>query len=279
MLIIEEIKLDDVLNNPEDYNSSNHWDYGKPDDYEEKYNLSRIENWIDAFHSTYKKIIIGDEQKRWMKECYNICKHSGVFSKIYEDDINNLIEKYKNFELDKPYFVRCSNVSLKYGIHKTGPYTSLRQIIESAVSSISGHSPSFLYKDDEPIVFYLLEWKKIDINNEYRVFVKNKQITCVSQQNVYKSNDLFNNPDKYFLGILHFELIKTFFEESIRDKIIHTRDYVMDIAILSEDELYFIEMNCFGKEYSSGSALFHWIKDYDKLYGKTPNTYFRYSKK
>ena len=50
-------------------------------------------------------------------------------------------------------------------------------------------------------------------------------------------------------------------------KITHIDSYVMDFAILNDDSPYFIELNTFGKEYASGSALFDWITDYDILYG------------
>jgi hypothetical protein len=38
-------------------------------------------------------------------------------------------------------------------------------------------------------------------------------------------------------------------------------------------------MNCFGKEYAAGSALFHWLLDEDILYGKSGSELieFRYT--
>ena len=41
--------------------------------------------------------------------------------------------------------------------------------------------------------------------------------------------------------------------------------YVMDLALVG-DTPYFIEPNPFGKDYASGSALFHWIIDHDVLH-------------
>jgi hypothetical protein len=52
----------------------------------------------------------------------------------------------------------------------------------------------------------------------------------------------------------------------------------MDFAILNDDTPYFIELNSFGKEYASGSALFDWIQDYSILYGLNGNSIeFRYT--
>lgn len=41
----------------------------------------------------------------------------------------------------------------------------------------------------------------------------------------------------------------------------------MDLALIGpNDSPYFIEPNSFGKDYAAGSALFHWIDDYDALH-------------
>ena len=50
----------------------------------------------------------------------------------------------------------------------------------------------------------------------------------------------------------------------------------MDLSILDDGRLFFIEPNCFGKEYAAGSALFHWIKDEEQLYGRTDRVHFRW---
>lgn len=53
------------------------------------------------------------------------------------------------------YFAKVNNVSLKYGEHKEGPCYSFRQIFESIISSIRGHSP---IKDDttELVIYFLV---------------------------------------------------------------------------------------------------------------------------
>jgi hypothetical protein len=57
-------------------------------------------------------------------------------------------------------------------------------------------------------------------------------------------------------------------------------NYSIDLAIIN-GEVYFIELNCFGKEYAAGSALFHWLLDEHILYGKMGPDYvdFRYNKR
>jgi hypothetical protein len=51
----------------------------------------------------------------------------------------------------------------------------------------------------------------------------------------------------------------------------------MDFVLIGEDnQPYFIEVNPFGSEYSSGSALFHWIQDHEILYENGENVTVRY---
>ena len=75
------------------------------------------------------------------------------------------------------------------------------------------------------------------------------------------------------------DIILNNFEGEIKKKIVHIDSYVMDFAILNDGSPYFIELNSFGKQYASGSALFEWITDYDVLYGLKGEDYieFRYT--
>jgi hypothetical protein len=50
----------------------------------------------------------------------------------------------------------------------------------------------------------------------------------------------------------------------------------MDIVLLENGEFYFIEANVFGKEYSSGSSLFHWVLDDAILKGSDNSITFRF---
>jgi len=71
---------------------------------------------------------------------------------------------------------------------------------------------------------------------------------------------------------IKFEIIKLwskiiidFIESQTIDKlsIVCGDNYSIDLALLEPDNKpYFIEINPFGKEYTSGSSLFHWIIGY-----------------
>lgn len=279
-IIIQPINIEDVIKYDKDkYNSNNHWTNDiPPKDYLERLEKSKTNKWIDKFRTNYKKIIINDPNDlKWMIEASKISSKTGKFTKLYEDELNEFVKKYehqyKSIFNGTYYFVRTENVSLKYGQHKKGPYFNLTQIIESIVSCIEGHKP--LYDNTTELVIYLLEWINIRDHNEFRVFVNNNRITAISQQDLYNVYPTFDNWDKINKII---KLTVDYFETNVKD-IITERSYTYDFAIIDEKFPYFIEMNSFGKEYATGSGLFHWILDEDILYGKIDenSVYFRYT--
>lgn len=151
-------------------------------------------------------------------------------------------------------------------------------------------------------LIYLFEWININPNLEFRVFVNNNKITAISQQQLYDRNQilynissqynhiddqaccltrnqsiLYNNCINHKTQIINqwCECITSFFEHKIKPLITHIANYSIDLAILNDNIPYLIELNSFGKEYSAGSALFHWLLDEQKLYSGE-QIYFRY---
>jgi hypothetical protein len=289
-IIIEHIPLDDVIDDMhghERFNSNNHWKTydDRPDDYYEVLARGNANNWIPLFHpvESYHTITLDRKDIVWMSKAHEIGRQTQRFSKLYEDDMEELLSKH-SFS-GTSYFVRTKYNSLKYGQHGVGPYEDLRSIIESMTSSNDTHR-CFEY-DDEECVIYLLPWQDIVTDKEFRIFVNNNKITAISQQHLY-------TPNKWLQNITdeterNTEITKTvnkinnYFNEvgSIRDKLasIGNTSYVMDFVFTTTGKPYFIEVNSFGKEYASGSSLFHWLLDTDALYGsKLDNSiYFRYT--
>ncbi len=273
-ILIRPISIDDVLAKDRIcYNTNNHWiDNKRPENYDAIIANVNTNKWIDKFRE-YKKIIINTIQDLyWMKQAYEIGSKTKRFPQFYDDELENMINKYKHYDNifdGTEYFIRTENVSLKEGIHGVGPYTNFKSIIESIITCRLGHSP--LYEDTTEITLYLCEFKKnLNKNREFRVFVKENKITAISQQSLYDVNDILeplNNIEKNILICKWIDIIKSYYETDIKQKITHIDSYVMDFAILDDDTPYFIELNSFGKEYASGSALFGWIQDYNILYG------------
>ena len=284
-ILIRPISLDDVLAKDKIcYNTNNHWtDNIRPVNYDSVIAKTNTHNWINHFRS-YKKIIINTKQDLyWMKQAYEIGSKTKRFPHSYDDELQDMINKYKHYDNifdGTEYFVRSENVSLKEGIHGVGPYKDFKSIIESIVTCRLGHSP--LYEDTTEITLYLCEFKKnLNQNREFRVFVKENKITAISQQSLYDVNDILeplNDIEKNNLICKWIDIIKSYYETDIKQKITHIDSYVIDFAILDDDTPYFIELNSFGKQYASGSALFGWIQDYNILYGLSGDIIeFRYT--
>jgi len=286
---IKPINLDDVVKyDKAKYNSNNHWINDiRPDDYEQVLLQTNTSKWIDLFKPGTKRIkIINQTWIEWFKKANEISCQTGRFTKLYEDEIqiisNELNNMYPNvFNNRGGYFVRVNNVSLKYGEHKEGPYYSFKQILESSLSCIKGHSP--IKENTTELIIYFLDWVKIDPCYEFRVFVFENKITAISQQNLYSIlfEEYDNCLDKFELKIkLKLDMIVDYFYSVMTYKIDWINCYTFDISIVNSNP-YFIELNSFGKEYAAGSALFHWLLDENILYNRfeTNNVIeFRYTK-
>ena len=281
-IIIQKKNVDEVYTNyKEKYNSNNHWKDNKiPDDYIDILDKNRTYKWIDKF-KTYHKIEIDSSELYWLKEASRLSIQTGTFSHIYDDELEKLLEKHKNYDAlfdSTGYFVRTDTVSLKYGQHKAGPYYDLKSIIESCVSCIEGHTP--IKEDTNYLNFYLIPWIEIDDDKEFRVFVHKNKITAISQQSPLKMNKKLLNDERNATKYKWVNIIDDYFENEIKTKINYQDSYTIDIALIGkDDEPYMIEFNSFGAEYAAGSALFHWLIDYDILYDtkQENNIYFRYA--
>jgi hypothetical protein len=264
-VIIEEIDLEDILiNGKEKYNSNNHNKDITDEEYQNKLNKTYLPYWIDIFKDNY--IVLNIDIPKWFYDAHSIGIQTGKFSKIYEDELEEYILKYKHFDeiLRKGYFIRTNKVSLKFGYHGCGPYYNMKQIIESILSGRKGHT--CLDEDLKSLKIYLIDWVDINKDLEFRVFVYKNNITCISQQNIYTSNNILNNIDKENRNIIISKWIETiykYFNDKIKPNILHIDSYSIDLAIIN-DNIYFIELNSFGKEMAAGSAAFHWLIDEKK---------------
>ena len=243
-------------------------------------NKSNTGNWIDAFHCDYKTITINKYNLKWIKDAFKIGRHTGLFSKLFDEDLDDMLSEYKE-QTDKlfdgtKYFVRTEKVSLKYGQHKEGPYTNFQSIIESITTTIDGHT--CFNDNDTECKIYLMKWLD-DFNpeKEFRIFVYKKHITAISQQHLFTHNKWLSSKTNEELSTLVNKIVD-YFNNNIRDKI-KLDSFVMDLGLIEDEEKpYFIEPNSFGKEYASGSSLFCWLNNYDELYNdKNTNVSFRFA--
>lgn len=287
-LIIEAVSHDSVSKLDKDrYNSNNHWgDQGQPKNYDEVLALGETHRWVHKFRTQYHTIDLDASSLRWLLRAEKSGHLYGRFPEAFAEERDDLLEKYAAstahlFTEDacgRGWFVRTESVSLKYGYHGTGPYRDLRSIIESLATSSSGHSPlksGIVTPDsDAGLRIYLFPWVDINQWKEFRVFVHDHRIRCISQQSLYRVNELLQSlPDddtriKTIIGWV--DKVREYHHDVIIPALDYMPSSTEDIALVehkdSEDTVLFIEPNSFGAEFASGSSLFHWVHDRHLLY-------------
>ncbi|AVG46533.1 division cycle 123 [Acanthamoeba polyphaga mimivirus] len=224
-------------------------------------------NWTHELTLEESKIILH------ASKIYQTAKCSiEIFNNVLNPIKSRLEEKW----ISGRWFMRLDALSPKDSNYKM-PYTNPSDIINSIVTSkrtfnalldnISLNINTKLY-----FVTYNENWKP---SHELRCFVYNKKITAISQYCWTK--------EEYYCDKTNDELIEiatkvNYFITNIIDNIcaqIDTTNIIFDLYLNDDLSMNIIELNCFGYWLASGSALFHWIRDKDKLYNTDGNIYFR----
>ena len=255
-LIFSSVSMDQI----EHLNVHNLWiNKTPPEDYQQILELTSFDRYIDQFHKNYLILRLTDHELKWITEAFHLEKLTNRFSPLYEEDLDELVQKYKFDLQNKKWFVRTPKCSLKTGKYKIGPYTNLRNVIISMVTSHLTHNPI-----DSTI--YFMPWIDLEYDLEFRVFVYKNKINGMSQQHIHDGPmklDCERN-ENVFMKLYH-EI------KEIQLKLTYIDTYTMDIGYTINGDIYFIELNPFGAQYSAGSSLFHWITDFDILNDTTSN--------
>lgn len=262
---IQSYCCDDVLSNHKvKFNVNNQGP--RPDDYVEQLKILYTRHWVGRFHRSYAVLEIQSEHLSWMKKAAGIGKYTGYFPQMYTEELQEACKRYEiEFQeqaskVKNEVFIRTETVSLKYGQHGIGPYNDIQSVIESLVTSTQGHE--CISESDERLCLYFLPWIKMHPDFEFRVFVYQGRITAISQQHIFDVNDSLTSMTVDDIKSKVVSPILLYFDTCIKQKMCEvTQSYVMDIALLDDGTVYFIEPNPFGAQYASGSALFHWIND------------------
>jgi hypothetical protein len=142
---------------------------------------------------------------------------------------------------------------------------SNRQLLKEYDDKLSGR----IYT---PLALVLMPWNsRINSKREWRVYLKKGKITGVSQQNWFET--VGHTIESVTLASKAIE--KLVLEEVV--PISPFKSMVLDVWFDEEqDRAFLIECNPWGAWGASGSSLFHWLEDRDKLEGvTTPQIRFR----
>ena len=269
-------------------NSHNHWINGiKPDHYDAQISLTNKNKWnhlipnnksIEYHLSSgeckflydigkiwsftgYITPIDGLEELKSSNESKTLARQANTFSREIRDfeDLTSLRERIiavMNPKMEK-MFVRLNDCSPKDS--NMGPFYNIDEIIYALGTS---ERINMALEDAKSEVLYISPWNEswvMNYNYEYRVFVCKRKISAISQYHWYKIIDHTNL-------VQHIELIIEFVTNLI-PKIDWVNSYTMDVIVVDNDGVELIELNSFGYLLAAGSCCFHWINDYDILYG------------
>lgn len=284
-IVIQSVQLSDITSNPSKYNISNQWLYDNrecPTDYTDKIKQTNTKEWIDLFHDHYEVINIPIEN--WMFDAQRLAETTGRFSKIFDDYLDVYCKKIHlphNFWKSKR-FLKTESVSFKEGMYGIGPYESTEEMVKALTTCIFSHNPLHNKIAGEFLKIYVLPWKDINPELEFRAFVYNKRLVGISQQHLYSK---WKFDIEYIPDIVN--IISEYFYSTVRD-VVKLESYTIDICLLDAGNNlsavkllypYLIELNGFGADYSAGSSLFNWNTDtflYEQHSGRRKCVHFRY---
>lgn len=199
-------------------------------------------------------------------------------SESIDSQIRKAGEPWSN--ADSKFFVRLDDCSPKDN-NGLRPLRTGREIL----SAILGSKRCMLrieyaHRERLPYIKLILKLWRTDINpgNEFRVFVQEGDITAVSQYHWYEDSGWGVEPKKSNIPVVMkgiqdlFNILKPYlpFRSCVYDTHVKFLEDSDGDSVLVE----LVEFNPFGAHISSGSALFHWVRDFDLMngIGKTEET-------
>jgi len=282
-LVIERITFDNL--SQKNINNNNNPIEIIPSEYDKVYNLNyetevartnlvrwkNIINYPIIFEYTFTKSDIDI-----LKRSCNIGIISGRIPLLYKEEleiiIKNLNKIMLTYDSEYGWFVRFNRASPKDGV-ATFPLMTPEHVIRQIVTS--KRALQCLSNDDATMYFCKFDplWNS---ERELRVFIYDGNITGISQYVCSDISDIFS--------IMSNEQISTIADNSISSinmilqKLViafGTKSFVCDIYVNEDLSVRIIEFNSFGYWLAAGSCLFNWKSDYEKLYNKNDNIYFR----
>jgi hypothetical protein len=169
-------------------------------------------------------------------------------------------------------FFRFSGASPKDG-RFSFPVMGPREMVEQIATS--NRARNCLQFGDKTIYVCKFDhsW---DPTRELRVFVRKGSVTAISQYCCFTEENPFSRmSDEDLVGLAKsLKVLLAGMLDSL-SVALECDSFVCDVYVNQDMTLRVIEFNSFGYWLASGSALFHWLNDYSKLYNENGNTYVR----
>lgn len=263
-----QVNNNNLNKDPDDFDAQNK-------DYSTELKKTHLSSYSDLIHYPIKFTYeITPTEVRYLEQACQIGIITGNWPSIYEEEMNEILERLKKNWIEGQFFIRFDSGSPKDGTVEfpiTNPESLIMALITSkrALSALDFGYNKIYFMDFDP---------DFDSTKEVRVFIKNKKVTCISQYNWYKPG-YFNKFGEETLQKIAQNIINEIENNLIPlicDKI-NTNSFTIDYLVKEDLTLKIIELNSFGYWLASGSCLFNWNTDRDILYDKQnqKNVYFR----
>jgi hypothetical protein len=217
-------------------------------------------SYLDFFdNDSYQIVEIPNKHIDILTKISSIGFVKKAITEIYRDEFDDIVNDMEKINI--PFFTDGAFVRLNYYSPKDSvfwpsclPFKDWKSLLlVLATSSRVASSLSFPEGNKLIIRPWNGAWEE---KNEFRVFVKDKKITVISQYYIYTDFGIDNWTDEK-----KYDLINRIdeFHESIKDRYI-LDDYVMDVHVTDIVEL--IEFNSF---HLAGACCFNWKYDNDTM--------------
>jgi len=186
-----------------------------------------------------------------------------------------LVEKIESQAVGGPYFIKLDSISPKDSSVGVGPHSSGQNMITALASSARCIKNMMSCKQGTNLI--LVPWQTMDPTDEFRCFIYKNELTAIS---VYSHLDEKSKKwsDQQVQLTRVAKLIQSKWNELAPDLPWDTA--VMDVHVNPFYQIVeVVEFNPFGAQLHTGSSLFHWVRDYDQLYGRTPHLEVRLMKR
>jgi hypothetical protein len=268
---------------------------------EEPYSFSR---WLPLILKTRKLdsadvqiVNLTPAQARLLLSAASASIVTGRFNQAYLEDIREEIVEPSFSSIhfpDSGLFMRLNGCSPKDG-KQIVPGQPAIHSVEDAILRLttSERARNMLTnaldaKDDKIPVIFLPFNDRMASRREYRVYCNpiEARITAISQYCWHKPWFFGSHPSGEQeaiaqeiwrkTGAIHRQIMSSLRQDDETDNLLIQQGFSFDVFYDEDTKtIELVELNVFGARSGCGSCLFHWIQDFDLLYGKVEEVEFR----
>ncbi|CZR66002.1 uncharacterized protein PAC_15902 [Phialocephala subalpina] len=290
------VKIDSALvaANEENYNSNFHTEAEAPGEFIPTEVPQSFERWLPLIVRSQniplervQTITLTNAQAQLIIDASRSSLHTRELSRIYAEELEELASLFQSLLFPaQGLFLRLDACSPKDGVRGVSPLKTTKDIVLRLTTSHRATNSILrcMERGEEVYLFFLPFDEHMRTEKEYRVFCAppDGRVTCISQYRWHKPNLFAAHSEDDIAAIMedikkaalayHNEILVglNIGRDGEMDRLLLEQGFTFDIMFdEGSGECKLIELNSFGARSGCGSCLFHWLADWDVLYGKT----------